>query len=180
MGEMRVLQLESNVISSISVRELVLLCEMLRPGMLLIDDIDHASADGLGARLLYVIERVKPAIKCSVAITANDPTKVDYALFRGERIDEAIEFYLPCADERRQIVQACCHGIADVDTDRIVTSSAEFSHADVAAYARRVSRLASFEKAHDQINHLRSLAERALARSNAPAQETKPCSSKVE
>jgi hypothetical protein len=103
----RALKLDAASLPALSVKELGFLLDALRPGFLVIDDLDRAPVADVGARVLFMLERLKthyPAM--TVVLTANDPKKLDAAMLRCGRIDIAIPFDAPEPDEIEQMVRA--------------------------------------------------------------------------
>ena len=101
----RLLKVDASSLPALGVQEVGFLLDALRPSHLLVDDFDRAPVDETRARLLFLFEHLHAAhAGTTVAVTVNDPTALDAALLRSERIDDAQEFALPDAAERADII----------------------------------------------------------------------------
>lgn len=87
-AEGRLLKLDASTVPSMSLQEIDLLFETTKPRVVLIDDMDRAPMATTRSRLLYVLEHIRRAYPAMhLLITVNDPTKLDPAVYRSERID---------------------------------------------------------------------------------------------
>lgn len=154
----RLLKIDAASLPKLGVQEFGLLLDIMRPSVLLIDDADRAPVDEVRARILFLFEYLRNRALCTIAITVNDPTKLDPALYRSERVDEVIDFDAPDADERREIFVGLLG--ETYDCCRAVDVTEGFGHADVAGFARRL-RSQPFDIALKQMQRLRALAEQA-------------------
>ncbi|MGK3981340.1 AAA family ATPase [Sorangium sp. So ce118] len=130
----RLLKIDASSLPQIGVQELGFLLDALRPRILLIDDFDRAPVDETRSRLLFMFERLK-TMGPSVFVTVNDASKLDQALLRSGRIDEAIELGLPDAEERADILERLGLG-AD-----LVEATEGFNHADIDSLRARAQRV---------------------------------------
>lgn len=158
----RLLKIDAVSMVRMGVQELGFILDSLRPRMLLIDDFDGAPLDEARARVLFIFERLKSAhAGLSVFVSVNDASKLDAALLRSGRIDEAIEIGLPDAEERADILNRL-----GVSRPGIVADTDGFNHADLAALARRAQR-EPMGKVLQSMNGLRALAEKAAGAATA-------------
>ncbi|WP_437309966.1 AAA family ATPase [Sorangium sp. So ce388] len=158
----RLLKIDAASLPQIGVQELGFLLEALRPRFLLIDDYDRAPVDEARARLLFMFERLK-TMGPSVFVTVNDVTKLDQALLRSGRIDEAIELGLPDGEERADILGRLGLGLD------LVQATEGFNHADLDALAQRSSGT-SVASALAGMQRLRALAQQVAAAGGTPAE----------
>lgn len=156
----RLLKVDAASLPQIGVQELGFLLDALRPRFLLIDDFDRAPAEEARAKLLFMFERLK-SMGLSVFVTVNDATKLDQALLRSGRIDEAIELWLPDAEERADILERLGLGAELVE----VTDG--FNHADLDALRARSQRV-SVAMAIAEMRALMKLAQAAGAPAETP------------
>lgn len=139
----RLLKLDASSLPRLGVQELTFLLDALAPSFLLVDDFDLAPVEEVRPRLLYLFEHLHGVHNgVTVAITVNDAAKLDEAMLRSERIDEAEEFVLPDAGERADILGrlTALHVPDKLDADHLaelVTATEGFNHADLAALVRR-------------------------------------------
>jgi hypothetical protein len=154
----RLLKIDAASLPKLGVQEFGLLLDVMRPNVLLIDDADRAPVEEVRARILFLFEYLRNRSSCTIAITVNDPTKLDPALYRSERIDEVIDFEAPDDNERREIFDSVLGHVSNHND--AVNATAGFGHADVAGFARRL-RNQPFDIALKQMQRLRALAEQA-------------------
>lgn len=176
----RLLKLDAASPPHLGVQEIGFLLDALAPQYLLIDDFDRAPVEETRARLLYLFEHLHAAhAGVTIAVTVNDASKLDEAMLRSERIDEAVEFALPDVEERRDVVGRLVEihvpGKLDVDAiAHVVASTDGFNHADLAALVRRF-KMKPVTVAIADMLRLRTLAA-ACGKSDKPG-ETKPSGS---
>src|ERR1700734_221958 len=102
----RALSLDATSLPLLSVKELGFLLETLRPRFLIVDDLECAPVGEVGARLRFVLVRLKTHYPdMTVVLSVNDPTKLDAALLRPDRIDDPLYFPPPERDEVEQVVR---------------------------------------------------------------------------
>lgn len=174
----RLLMVDASALGQLGITEVSFLLDALQPRFLLIDDFDAAPLDEARARLRFLFRYLHEAHReLTLAVTVNDPSKLDEALLRSERIDEAEEFVLPDAPERKEILARyiTLHdgGIPDADLEALVSSTEGFSQADLGGLARKARR-SSFAEALVAMNRLRGLAARAREGSASSNPATKP------
>lgn len=103
----RALKFDATSLPILGVKEFGFLLDTLRPGCLIIDDLDRAPIAEVGARVLFLLERLKTHYqRMTVVLSVNDPAKLDAALLRCGRIDIPISFDAPERDEMEQMVRA--------------------------------------------------------------------------
>ena len=105
----RLLALDAASLPFITAPDLGFLIDMLQPGFVLIDDIDRAPIEEVKARMLFLLPYLKR--KCpdtTLVITANDPSKLDPAMLRPDRIDQPIELVESTKEEREELMRAPC------------------------------------------------------------------------
>lgn len=151
----RLLKIDAASLPQIGVQELGFLLDALRPQILLIDDFDRAPVDEVRARVLFLFERLKDW-GVTAFVTVNDATKLDVALLRSGRIDEAVELGLPDAEERADILERMGLGAA------LVEATDGWCHADLDALAER-SRSVPVEAVLSGMQRLRALAQQVAA-----------------
>ncbi len=162
----RLLKIDAASLPQIGIQELGFLLDALRPRFLLIDDFDRAPVDEVRARLLFLFERIKSA-GVSSFVTVNDVKKLDVALLRSGRIDEAMELDLPDAEERADILSQLELGA------ELVEATAGFCHADLDALAAK-ARSVSVAAALAGMQRLRALALQVAAADAAPEAKDEP------
>jgi len=161
----RLLKIDAAALPKLGIQELSFILDVMRPGVLLIDDADRAPMDDVRSRVLFLFEYLRDKHPCTIAVTVNDPTKLDPALYRSERIDEVLDFESPDVDERREIF-AHVLGV-ETSHSEAVHVTADFGHADVVGFAKRL-RTQSLEQATKQVSRLRELANQAQNAGAAP------------
>jgi SpoVK/Ycf46/Vps4 family AAA+-type ATPase len=101
----RILKLDAVSLPHMTIGEMEFLLETLKPSFLLVDDVDLAPMDGVGPRVLYLMEHLKAHFpEIAIILTANDPSKLPAAWLRCGRIDIPVEFEAPTGPERAQMV----------------------------------------------------------------------------
>ena len=139
----RLLKLDAVSLPKMTVGEIGFLLETLRPSFLLVDDVDLAPMDGVGPRVLYLMEHLKSHFpQTAIILTANDPSQLPKAWLRCGRIDIPVEFEAPTKIERHQMVAALLvqYGADPKLTDGVVAEveSDELPHADLDDLCRRL------------------------------------------
>jgi hypothetical protein len=125
----RLLLIDATALPTFGLRALTVLLDALEPRFLLIDDFDRAPIADAQARVLYLFQHLRhTGSGMTVFITTNDPTKLDAAIFRSERVDEPVEFFLPDAEERRELVALVDPAL---DVEHIVAETEGFNHIDL-------------------------------------------------
>lgn len=139
----RLLKLDATSLPHLGVQEIGFLLDALAPDYLLIDDFEEAAIDTLRPRLRYLFEHLHAThAGVTIAVTVNDASKLDEALLRSERIDEAVEFTLPDAEERADVLYRLTeiHVPGKLDLRALtglVAATDGFNHADLAALVKR-------------------------------------------
>ena len=166
----RALKLDATSLPTLSLKELGFLLDTLKPGCLIIDDLDRAPLAEVGARVLFLLERLKTHYpKMTIVLSVNDPTKLDSALLRCGRIDIPIAFDAPEHDEMEQMVRAMMvsHKVPEwrataAVVKRILDDAEGLTHAYLDDLCRRL-RHEELDDVLASIALLKSLAEMALA-----------------
>lgn len=177
----RALKLDAASLPLLSVKELGFLLDALRPGFLVIDDLDRAPVAEVGARVLFMLERLKthyPAM--TVVLTANDPRKLDAAMLRCGRIDIPLLFDAPEPDETEQMVRALLvhHDVPSARSTaevikQIVDGSDHLTHAYLDDLCRRL-RHEDVPDVLASVMLLKRLAEEATAEGPKPLGSGQP------
>jgi hypothetical protein len=103
----RLLALDAASLPHLTAPDLGFLIDMLRPGFVLIDDIDVAPIDEVRTRLRFLMPYLKRTCpETTLILTANDPAKMDRGMLRPDRIDQPIRFIEPTAAEREELLSA--------------------------------------------------------------------------
>lgn len=167
----RLLLVDASALPQIGVQELGFLLDAVCPGFLLIDDFDRAPIEETRARVLFLFKHFKDAHRdMTAAVTVNDPTKLDEALLRSERIDEAEAFDLPDLAERRELLGLLMAAprFDSADKDALADETEGFSQADLGGLVRRAHREPG-AAALVAMKRLRALAGRAAAAASSSA-----------
>lgn len=164
----RALKFDATSLPILGVKEFGFLLDTLKPGCLIIDDLDRAPIQEVGARVLFLLERLKTHYpQMTVVLSVNDPTKLDSALLRCGRIDIPISFDAPERDEMEQMVRTMLgahkvpawRGTADA-VKRILDASEGLTHAYLDDLCRRL-RHEEVDDVIASVSLLKSLAEKA-------------------
>lgn len=154
----RLLKIDAASLPSLGVQEIGFLLDVLRPSLLLIDDFDRAPVEDTRARVLFLFEHLHAQhAGVTTIVTVNSVESLDSALLRSERIDEAKEFPLPDAEERRDVLTRL---MGHEPNETVVIETEGFNHADLAGLTRRFRREPQ-EQALAAMKRLRALAEKA-------------------
>lgn len=158
----RVLKMDPDCLALMGAGEFCFLMEALAPDVVVLDDVDRAPLGGDGAKILYLMERVKVrAPRTALVLTVNDPKSLDHALLRSDRIDEAIEFATPSEEEMTQMAAGMCHryGAPPEMAPRVAAAllGNGMGHAYVNDFCRRLRR-ESFDEALASIQLLHRLS----------------------
>ena len=104
------MKMDPDCLALMGAGEFCFLMEALAPDVIVLDDVDRSPLGGGGAKILYLMERVKvKAPRTALVLTVNDHKAMDHALLRSDRIDEAIEFTTPTEEEMTQMAAGMCH-----------------------------------------------------------------------
>lgn len=177
-NKLRLLKIDASALPMLGVQEVGFLIEMLQPGLVLIDDFDRAPVDKTTARVLFIFEDLMDRHALTVAVTANDPTKLDAAFLRSKRIGSAKHIGLPDAAERADLIDKLL-GVgprfAGVDRVALVEATEGFSHDDLSGLVERGQR-EPIAAALEGAKQLRDLAAKAIGGSDAakPAADKAP------
>jgi len=139
----RILKLDAVSLPRMTVGEMGFLLETLKPSFLLVDDVDLAPLDGVGPRVLYLMEHLKAHFpETAIILTANDPSNLPPAWLRCGRIDIPVEFDAPTGTERHQMVASLLtrYGADSSLTERVVAEieKDDLPHADLDDMCRRL------------------------------------------
>lgn len=174
---LRLLKIDAAALPLLGVQEMGFLVEMLAPGLVLIDDFDRAPIEETRARVLFLFEDLMERRNLVVAVTANDATKLDAAIFRSKRIGNAEAFELPDVEERTDLLGklGAKHHLS-FDIAAVATTTDGFSHDDLSGLMERASR-EPMPEAIAAMVRLRDLAAKAVGGSNAAKPgDSKPAS----
>lgn len=166
----RALLLDATSLPLIGVKEFGFLLDTLKPGCLIIDDLDRAPLAEIGPRILFLLTRLKTHYPhMTVILSVNDTTKLDSALLRSGRIDIAVPFDAPEGDEIEQMVRALllAHAVpeyrANSDVVKSIVGATEgLTHAYMDDLCRRL-RHEELKDVLASVNLLNDLAEKSLA-----------------
>lgn len=130
----RLLALDAASLPFITAPDLGFLIDMLRPGFVLIDDIDRAPIEEVKARMLFLLPYLKRTCPdTTLVLTANDPSKLDPAMLRPDRIDQPIELIEPTQEEREELMRALLvHYKVELDGEqsaRLMEQTKSFTYA---------------------------------------------------
>lgn len=101
----RTLGVEARALVELSLLDFESLIESLAPQLLLIDDIDGHDMSSVINRVRHVLPALRSKFpKMTIVVTANRTECIDRAMLRSKRIDIPVEFPVPNADERRDII----------------------------------------------------------------------------
>jgi adenylate kinase family enzyme len=84
----RILQIDSTALANIGQHEMDFLIENLKPDFIIFDDLDKVDLAKCLPTVLLILSNMKVHTDVGVIITVNDPTKLNDAILRPERIDE--------------------------------------------------------------------------------------------
>lgn len=173
----RLLMIDATALPQLGVQEVGFLLDALEPDVLLVDDFDRAPVEAARARVLFLFQHLGAARRgVTVGVTVNDAAKIDEALLRSERIEEAIEFPLPDAAERSDVLgqlleqhDLMAEGkIFDLgedaairNIDALIKNTEGFNHADLGGLVGRLRRGETVEAALGAMKRLRALAAKA-------------------
>lgn len=155
----RLLKIDASSLPRFGVQELSFLLDALRPNVLLVDDFDRVPLEHGAARLLSLLEFLKTKSVMTI-VTVNNPAALDAAMLRSERIDEPIDFDLPDAEERRDLIKQLLPETSN--EARLVSETEGFNHSDINDLCRRLAR-EPLEKVLKMKKRLRALATEAAA-----------------
>ncbi len=156
----RTLAVEGNALADLSVQEFEMVVDALRPTLLLVDDIDGSEMPSAVARVRYVVRAIRQRFPTmTIVLTANRTEAIDRALLRTERIDVPIEFPMPDAAERTEILeQHLANSVGGGgELERVVAATDGLSHADIVGICLR----AKHEPIDDVLVSVKLLAELA-------------------
>jgi hypothetical protein len=187
----RLLKVDAVALAALDLDDLDFILTTLAPRVLLIDDFDRAPKDAATARVLYLFELLA-AHPVAVVVTINKIEGLDGALFRGSRIGTVLDFDLPDADERRQLVERfvatmmwgttggeamvreTAIGRDELKVETVVAMTDGFNQDDIQKLLQRLRR-EPLEVALARTMRLRELAAQTSA--SAPGEgDTKPAS----
>lgn len=166
----RILKLDAVSLPRMTVGEMGLLLETLKPSFPLVDDVDLAPLDGVGPRVLYLMEHLKAHFpETAIILTANDPSKLPPAWLRCGRIDIPVEFEAPTGPERTQMVASLLtrYGADPSMTEGVVAEieKDDLPHADLDDMCRRLKH----ESLDEVLVSLRLLKKLSALASTPPA-----------
>ena len=166
----RLLKLDATSLPHIDTQEFGFLIDALMPHYLLVDDFDGATGEAARARMLYLFERLHAGRDLTIAITVNDATKLDEAMLRSQRIDDAKLFELPDAEERGDILgqilvkyNILISGEGEETIANLITVTDGWCQADIKALVLRFQRQ-PVARAIGDVMRLRALAAASAAK----------------
>jgi len=154
--------IESTALQTISSSDIPLkpLIDLVRPGVLLFDDMDRA---GDIEGLLGEIQRLN-ALSSDLLIigTVNDITTIPQAMRRTGRFDETVRFVLPTPDQRRLLLKAymSIHGVRvfNGNIEKLVDKTDGMSRSDLREVALQCSILPVEEVISTKIDEIKTIA----------------------
>lgn len=177
-GGGRLLQLDAASLPLATPQELGFLLDILRPAFLVVNDLDRAPIEAVSARMLFLLEMVKASHReTTVVLTVNDPTKLDSAMLRSQRIDIPVDFNVPDAEEREELLKLFAGWLPPETTARLVAGSAGWTHAYVVGLSERLNALHTLESpatALAAVKRLWDLAEASEQKDQGNAAPSKP------
>lgn len=178
--EGRTVKIDASSLHLMAIKDFGYLLDVLKPNTLVVDDMDRAPVEDVGARILFLMERLKGTHpKTAIILTVNDTTKLDAALLRSDRIDVPIEFPVPTKEETHQLVSHLLHhyGVNPDMWGPIVKSVEEndLTHAYVNDLCRRL-RHEPLDEVLGSVKFLRHLSKQsaATAQPSVPGSPTTP------
>ncbi len=85
-----------------NIQGLIQLCEVLRPDVLFLDDVDHTFTS---QNIFQLIDSLRRMTSCHLVMAANKPTVLDEAVWRPGRIEHLFQFDLPDLEDRAAILK---------------------------------------------------------------------------
>lgn len=163
----RLLALDAASLPFITAPDLGFLIDMLQPGFVLIDDIDRAPIEEVKARMLFLLPYLKRTCPdTTLVITANDPSKLDPAMLRPDRIDQPIELVESTKEEREELMRALLVHykvtLSEEQSTRLMTETAHFTYAFLNDLFSRLQE-EPLEEVLPSLELLHKLAEQAKA-----------------
>ncbi len=165
----RILKLDAASLPLLPLQELDFLIDVLRPDVFVIDDVDRAPMAEVGARVLFMLELLKATHpQTALVLTCNDIEKIDPAILRPDRIDEALEFDVPDQGERYELAKGLIAISQPLLTAAeryelaadITNRTTGWTHAYIANLVARVRRK-PLDRAVATVERLRALAAKA-------------------
>lgn len=172
----RLLRLEAVSGFTIGFNQLRASIGRLGPDFVLIDDVDKLHVDQRGF-LLDMVEGMKESLPgVGLLFTSNVVDVFDVGMMRPGRIDTWVEFALPDAAERREVLSAYLCALAvelpTEDVDRLVAASDGLSHdylRDLAQACLHADDLAEVEQGLSKMRRLVATKPPSQLRTNGPA-----------
>lgn len=124
------LKLDTSILRDIHMDELKFLLDILKPGLVLIDDFDRVVFPEDISKLLFLMEYLHGHDKPTTVYTANNPEQMDRALLRSERIDQVLDFQMPDEAERQQILVSGWEDTSPLP-ESLIQDTEGFSQADL-------------------------------------------------
>ena len=157
--EGKLLKFDHTFVREQSVESLLFLIKTIMPRTILLDDFDRIGMNARSAKYLYLLE-ILQELNITTYLTANDPSKIDSALLRTERIDTVIKFMPPSVEERVWFLNQC--KLDQKTIDRLANeSTAGFTQSDMSALVGKIDEY-GVESALEQINEIRSILKSSL------------------
>lgn len=177
----RILKLDAVSLPRMTIGEMEFLLETLKPSFLLVDDVDLAPMDGVGPRVLYLMEHLKAHFpETAIILTANDPSKLPTAWLRCGRIDIPVEFEAPTKPERAEMVASLLvrYGADPGLTQGVIQEieKDDLPHADLDDMCRRLKH-ESLEEVLVSLRLLKKLSALAAAPPAEGSSPPSPCPS---
>ncbi len=176
--EGRSVKVDASSLNLLSVKDFGYILDVLKPNTLIVDDMDRAPVEEIGARILFLMERLKNCYpKTAVILTVNDPTRLDSALLRSDRIDVPLEFPVPTTEETQQLVAHLLqhYGVSPDLWEPVVAAVAadDLTHAYVNDLCRRL-RHEPIDEVLASVRHLRQMSKQATRSAPIPDQSPSP------
>jgi hypothetical protein len=134
----RTLGVEARALVELGVLDFEMLIEALAPSMLIIDDIDGFDMASVINRVRYILPALRAKFPMmTIVVTTNRTECIDRAMLRSKRLDIPVEFPVPNAAERQDIITHHLEqwGVAldeGITIDSIVAETEGHSHAYIA------------------------------------------------
>lgn len=173
LGE-RTLKMDAGSFAHAHVKDVTFLLNNLRPEFLLIDDVDKADVSKALPTLLEILQRFKSDHRStSVLMTANTVSKFDAGLLRPERIDTWIEFPLPEAEERREILSRYAEKFEAHVTPEQMRELVEITDKLSQDYLREVAQLLRYDEVEHVVKTI-ALMQKLLQQAEQKSDEKGP------
>jgi SpoVK/Ycf46/Vps4 family AAA+-type ATPase len=169
----RLLNIDANALPLLAIDDIMPLLDMLGATFLVIEDFELAPVADVAARVRFLFEQLGHHGAITMILTCNNPTLLDPAILRSERIDAAERFDLPDGPERAEVLAGAAEvlGVA-LDSSTVLDCTEGFNHADLVGLVKRMLR-EPFDVAIERMLALRALAADAERKQSAAAPDGK-------